>query len=367
MALATVLTESIARRAANSTRARAHEVTVIFVCEIFDGPRVDVSVLGIDHRVQSYTSSNLQEIKNGFESEGFHFLHFGSHEEFIGAVLSGELRKKSREVMVVFPHAEEGLGAGRHALLPSFCELNGLAHSGPGPHGCSIARHKYHAFSVLRESGVRVPDTWMFSAQHGWSAGISPPVGRKVIIKPAYESTCIGIDEDSVLVVQKDFNLEIERRALKFRQPVVAQDFIEGFEVGIPLLELDQVYSLPPVGFEIDGYPKFLKKPKTFREEAVLGLAKNYHFVPEFPSEISQLQDVGLSAFIAMDMAGIARFDVRVDREGVAWVFDTNEMPPALSASSYALSLGELGLSYGDMLTLWVASALRNDGKGQAN
>jgi len=200
----------------------------------------------------------------------------------------------------------------------------------------------------------------MFSLGAGWSTGEPPAIGKRVIIKPAYESTCIGIDDNSVLLVDQGFNRIVQDKAERFGQSVVAQEFIDGYEVGIPLLELDRIYSLPPVGFEISDHPQFLTKPKTFIEEAVLGSAKNYLLPNQFPVSPDVLKEIGYRAIMAMDMNGIARFDARIDNDGVAWIFDTNEMPPALSQSSYSLSLKSLGISYPEMLALWVASALRN-------
>ena len=61
-------------------------------------------------------------------------------------------------------------------------------------------------------------------------------------------------------------------------------------------------------------------------------------------------------------MSGVGRMDFRVDPDGRAWLFDTNESPPPLAGTSYAVAMQALGLDVSDMLAVWIGVCLRRAG-----
>jgi D-alanine-D-alanine ligase-like ATP-grasp enzyme len=61
-------------------------------------------------------------------------------------------------------------------------------------------------------------------------------------------------------------------------------------------------------------------------------------------------------------MRGVGRIDVRIDEDGRAFVFDTNESPPPLGGTAYAVAMASLGFSVVEMLAVWLGVCFRDFG-----
>lgn len=345
----------------------APSISLVFVTNISNGPILDVDETGVIHTAQFYTRNEADEIIRSFQNAGFHVLSYFSEQDFIKASLSGELDAASKAKRVVYSAAEGGTGAGRRALIPAFCNLLKIPVCNSGPHGCSVARHKFHANSVLACAGLRVPKTWMFSSKKGWIGGRSPELGSRVIIKPTFESMSIGIDDSSVAIVDVSFDEVVMRSSLRFAQPCIVQEFITGYEIGVPIVELEQPVALPIVGFAYDESDRYGDRPRTFDDENLSNHVRLFRFSHLPTSQYEAIQRAAVVAFEVLDMAGIARIDMRVDDDGRAWIFDTNEAPPPLPDTSYGSSLQQLGYTTTNMLALWVGVTLKRYGLIEAH
>lgn len=168
---------------------------------------------------------------------------------------------------------------------------------------------------------------------------------------------CIGVGDDAVTVVSSSFDAVIEERLSRFAQPVLVQEFVTGEEVGVPLLRIGEVHAFPPVTFRRKDGSSFLDRPRTFREEVIEGSVAIRAFDGD-PESVGVLQSSARLAFDALGMKGAARVDFRLDADGRAWAFDTNESPPPLPATSWAVSIAELGFDIDDMLATWLGVCL---------
>jgi D-alanine-D-alanine ligase len=255
------------RAAINQVDAAIQQITLVFVTNIRSDELVDVVSDGISNAAQHYSERQAETIIRSFQDAGFHVISYFEERDFLAEALSGELQKKSRRIPIVFPAAEGGSGPGRRALIPAFCAMVGLAYCNSTGHGCSVARHKFHANSILKRVGLPVPDSWMCRADGTWIGGRTPPLGTKVIVKPMYESMAIGISDSSVLVVDDAFDQFTAGRTQAFRQPVAVQQFVTGYEVGIPVLELDRPEALPVVTYTYEKNIRYGGRPRTFEDE----------------------------------------------------------------------------------------------------
>ena len=234
------------RALAQHVRADAARIRVIFVTNIRRETLADLGADGLLNLGQYYTTAQADQIVSSFQEIGVEVKSFFSEREFIGAATSDSLSASNKQ-LVVYTAAEGGTGSGRRALIPSLCNLLGLPVLNSGPHGCSIARHKFHANAVLARAGVRAPATWMYR-EDGWLTD-PPALGARVIVKPTYESSAIGVGDDSVRTVDPELVEFLRERVAAFGQPVVVQEFITGEEIGVSLVQLDRTHALPIVSF----------------------------------------------------------------------------------------------------------------------
>jgi D-alanine-D-alanine ligase len=167
----------------------------------------------------------------------------------------------------------------------------------------------------------------------------------------------IGIDEDSVRVVDASFGDFVARQHRRFGQPALVQAFVAGDEIGVPIARIGSPRALPPVAFRQRNGQPFGERAKTFRDElTALGVRLVSVDAP------SGLSDAAELAFRALEMGGVGRIDFRVDTDGQAWAFDTNESPPPLPGTSYATAMRRLGFGYEPMLAVWLGIGLMDAG-----
>jgi D-alanine-D-alanine ligase len=346
--------------AVTQAKEAARDLRLLFVTNLREeGDLQDLGPQGVLNSAQWYTAREAEAMVRSFQDLGLTVEPFFSEMDFLREVAIPRDANDHRQ-RIVYSTAEGGSGAGRRALLPSLCNLLDLPILNSGAHASSMVRHKFHAYTVLRESGIRVPETWQFG-RDGWTRGSGPSKGSRVIVKPVYESMGIGVDDDSVVTVDSGFDAFVAGRARKFQQPAVVQDFISGEEVGVPVARIGETYALPPIAQRRANGSRYGERPKTFRDEHVEhDLSHVVHVSSR--AEIEAIRAAAASAFDALDMKGVGRIDFRVDVDGRAWVFDTNGEPPPLAKTCWAVAMETLGFSLLEMLALWVGICLLDHG-----
>ncbi len=334
----------------------APELTLLFVTNIREGEVVDVGPAGISNVAQYYTRQQADAIIRSFQDLGVTVESFFNERDFIARVIEGGSRNRPE---IVYTTAEGGTGAGRRALIPSLCNLLDLPVLNSAAHACSLARHKLHANAVLRRFDVRTPETWQFDGA-GWTGGRKPVSGERVIVKPAFESMCIGVDHESVQLVDSGFNDFVRSRAESFSQSVVVQEFVSGEEVGVPLVHLGSTHPLQVLEVRRASGERFGDLPQTFEDHA----HHDVIYVPyeSEPEHYAAIQKAAMTAFDALGMSGIGRVDFRVDADGRAWAFDTNESPPPLAGTAYGTAMEQLGFPLRKMLAVWLGIGLAEAG-----
>jgi D-alanine-D-alanine ligase len=323
------------------------------VTNILTAQIADLSAEGVLNYAQYYSRMQADEIIRMLQADGYTVVaHFDEASFFKWALRRGADHDR---LTIVFNTAEGGTGQGRRALIPSFCNLLGLPIFNSAAHASTLCRHKFHANAVLARAGLRVPITWMFDS--AWIGGLRPPLGTRVILKPAYESMSIGVGDDSVMIVDDQFEGAVSNRRARFGQALVAQEFITGDEIGIPVLRADRTYTLPIVSFLRADGSQFASRPRTFEDECI-DHAVSQALYGCAPQQYRALQESAALAFDVLGMAGVGRIDLRVDVDGRGWIFDTNESPPPLIPTAYSRALAAIGVKPERMLSLWVGLKL---------
>ena len=348
----------VMRVLATQTLDITEDLHLLYVTNLQFGEVTDRDSSGLLNMAQYYTRTQTDEIIRSFQGLGLTVESFFNEIDFLAAVATLRPQPGSRQ-RLVYTTAEGGRGSGRRALIPAVCNLLGLPVLNSGAHACSIARHKFHANAVLKQVGVRTPQTWYFDHDR-WKGGTRPEEGSRVIIKPTYEGGCIGVDDDSLQIVDSTFDSFVQERNAAFRQPIVVQDFISGEEVLVPVIQIDAPYALSPMAHRRLSGEAFGSQPKTF--ESVL--RHDFILTPYQTSSASNtaLLNAAARAFDALEMRGVGRIDFRVDADDRAWVIDTNESPPPLRTTSHALAMNSLGFRFDEMLAVWLGVCLYDNG-----
>ncbi len=345
-------------------RRFANQTELLFVTNLIEGDVREYDNDGLSMSSQYYHESEISSLLRAFEALGFSVHPFYNEVDFIRWASDRSNETSGPRWKLVVTTAEGGDGEGRRALIPAFCNLVGLPCWNSPAHGSSVARHKFHANKILSACGVRVPAIWYYSReQNGWRNGDRPVNGQKVIIKPAWEGGSKGIDDESVLIADTDLSSYVARRAEKFGQACVVQEFKTGFEVGAPIVALPNATAAGLIGFSDGKNQRYGNRARTFLDEKINKSAKNFVFehIPAAQCERAML--TAERAFDILSMRSLGRIDMRIDEDGEAWIFDTNESPPPVPRSSFVQLFENLGLDYHDVLALMIGVNMLQFGK----
>jgi D-alanine-D-alanine ligase len=350
------------RDLASRTLAVAPGIRLLFVTNLRPDAEaiLDIGPGGVDNTAQFYTRRAADEIIRSLQELGVTVEAYFSELDLIRALVAPGPQGDERP-RVVYSTAEGGRGPGRRALLPALCSLLQIPILNCGAHASSMVRHKFHAYSVLSQVGVRMPRTWQFARGH-WTCDLAPPRGARVIVKPVYESMGIGVNQDSVHDVNADFSTVMADLTARFGQPAIAQEFVSGREVGVPVARLWGITrALPAIGqLRRDG-SDFGERPKTFHDEQVAHDLSHSRFDGNDEQVAAMLRSAVL-AFDALDMQGVGRIDFRVDADGRAWAFDTNGEPPPVPNTCWSAAMEHLGFSFSELLAVWLGICLADYG-----
>jgi D-alanine-D-alanine ligase len=265
---------------------------------------------------------------------------------------------------VVFNLCESIHGDNRfEALMPLLLDLAEIPFTGSCSFGLSLALRKEKVKDVLRGCNVPVARGGLVnSVVECASLALSFPA----IVKPAREDASVGISSASVVFNQADLEQRVAHVLETYRQPALAEEFIEGREVYVSVLGCvggePQVFPF----FEIDfsDLPADLPKIVSFEGKWV---EDSVEYKGTKPVRCEGLSDetraliakTALTAFHAVGLRDYGRVDIRLSANGVPYVIDVNpNCDLSELAGGYSRAARAAGLTYRELILRIVSLAL---------
>lgn len=317
------------------------ESTRLFIVVTTKAPET----MGTDYKLHSVSTSylsrqELEELVESFREYSDYLKIYTDIEAFLRDYYAGVLPV---EPTLIFESSAKGIGRGRDALIPALCDILHYPHLGAEATSSVLCSSKYQWSCVLRANGILVPDSYLYINGH-WVT--TPPTGIKYILKLNYECASIGLSTDSVMINDgKNLTEKASQLQADYKQPIIAQAFIAGYEVEVPVL-INHSFriALPPVGLEADGQ-KYYKDAFFDYETIYFDDYSLYDFAKVAPEAASSLQQCAQRIIDMLDLTGYMRIDFRVNTDGRFYAFDINNDPCINSCGSFQKSLEILGIS----------------------
>ena len=253
-------------------------------------------------------------------------------ESFMPRVVKGE-----RPGMVF--NVSYGLqGQARYTHVPSILEMVGIPYVASGPLGHSLALDKVVTKMILRQNDIPTPD---FAVLDTPEAPIPDDLIYPMIVKPKNEAVSFGL-----AVVNDAEELKKSAQVIfdRFRQPVLAEQYIDGREVNVGLLGNAPPEPFPPVMLSFgDGPQIYTYEDKTGRSGRTIQ--------PVCPAPISdeltaKAQEIAVRAFSALGLYDCARVDMRMDAEDNLHVLEVNSLPSLGEHGSYLVGAAYVGMDF---------------------
>lgn len=275
-------------------------------------------------------------------------------------VLARELKRL--EPRAVFNLAEAARGVPElEACVASVLELAGVAYTGNVPQTLALCLDKPKTKMLLHGAGVPVPrGVVVRDAGQDSFAGLEYPV----IVKPAYMDASHGIEPTNVVGDEKAARAKARELLEKFPPAAIVEQFIDGREINVALVEFDPGqptilplaeidWKLPPGVPKVCGYEaKWVEGTENFAKTPIKCPAEGVS-----DSLQQRIEQVALAAYRAAGCRDYARVDLRVDQDERPFVLEVNPNPCISPIAGVARSAGVAGWSYDELIRRLVRNA----------
>lgn len=300
--------------------------------------------------------TELDNLVEYFESARIYCQVVIDEQGFINWLMN-ERHHFPRRHVVVYNLAQNGTGPGRLTTVASLCRVYNIPLIDSDAYAVAIVHHKFHTLSLLSSFDLPVAPSWLFT-KNGWFVA-SPPQGVKLIAKPCFESASIGINADSVFTYDDTSYAFLMNKVRSYKQPITVQQFIEGYEIEVPVFEAAGPRTIAAVGVGFKKQrilnDKILTYDDVFSDEYDF-----YDFAEEDEKIASETMRAAETAFEGLGMKGIGRVDFRISKEKCFFIMEVNSKPHITKHSSFSFALKTIGCSGVDLAKFLVGATIEH-------
>jgi D-alanine-D-alanine ligase len=328
-------------------KVRSRPRIVVIYNRDFEGAEADP-----ENKAREDVKDVAQDILRILGTCGFEASQLGITNDISAAIASlVELKPNA-----VFNLCESIHGDSRfESLMPLLMDLSSIAYTGSCPFGLSLALRKEKVKDILRGCGVAVARGGLVNdVEECDKLELSFPA----IVKPAREDASVGICSASVTHNQEALKQRVRYVLDTYRQPALVEEFIEGREIYVSILERVDAEPMVFPFFEIDfsdmpsDRPNIVSFEGKWVEDSVEykgtrpvrceGLSAEMH---------ATIAKTALEAFRAVGLRDYGRMDIRLSPGGIPYIIDVNPNCDLSDlAGGYSRAAKAAGLSYKDLI-----------------
>lgn len=178
----------------------------------------------------SFSSSTLEKISDEYFNDVFEALktlspqvvHYNSPDEFIN-----NIQKHKKDLVFTIYGGEKSRN--RMALIPAICESYGIKYCGADTYARIICQDKYLSKLYCNDFGLKSAKGYLIRDIN--EVQLLDNLVFPIVLKPNMEGSSIGITESSLVKNIHEANILIKDLLEVHKQPILAEEFIEGKEV----------------------------------------------------------------------------------------------------------------------------------------
>jgi len=212
---------------------------------------------------------------------------------------------------------------------------------------------------VLRAAGVETPKFQVFSPQN--TVELNSELRFPLFVKPSRGGCSCGIDNDNLVFNKIQLTYVVERIHTQYNQPALVEEFAEGREFTVGILENGGLLVLPVLEIIYEpGQVRF----RTFDSKmSKPGLTKSVCPAPLSRSDIDRIKKTAFAAYKATGCRDFARVDIRFDIAGTPQVLEVNSLPGLdRDFGSFTRMAYEAGIAYHELVRTILLSACKRHG-----
>jgi D-alanine-D-alanine ligase len=274
---------------------------------------------------------------------------------------------RENRVDMVFNIAEGKSGKFRESEVPALLDYFNIPHTGSDTFSLALAMNKALTKKILKADSIPTPDFQIFVKGN---EELDPKLKFPLIVKPNCEGSAKGIDKSSVVTTKKDLFEKIRDTISTYKQEALVEEFIEGKELTVGILENGKTTVLPILEIDFSGCKNsgeyfYSWRMKEYQGNVELGLLPRFHCPARLDKETEErVKEVALKTHRAVGCLDISRIDIRLDANNIPYVLEINPLPGLdPKESNFPIMAYAAGMRYDDLIEAIVMSA--SERKGQ--
>ena len=249
-------------------------------------------------------------------------------------------------------------------FVPAVCRANRRACTGNTSSCLNICFDKWLTKALLQIRGVPTPKSFIVFQEN--DAEPEKFTGGPYIVKPIRADGSEGIDVSSVVDGHGDALIEAIRKVHKdFNQPALVEDYIDGREINVSMIEYDRKVEILPIA-EID-FSNFPKDKLRIVGYSAKWLKSTFEYMntpfkipAKLPEKTEELvRKYALLAWEATGCQDYARVDFRINKNGKPYVLEVNPNPDISPDAGFFDALSTIGLGYNEFVENVISNALK--------
>ena len=319
-----------------NNRSNMHVITV------FDDPYKVEAASGM------IFPTEISDVETGFSYASTYYTGYNNYFSFKRDVEQNVFSDPHKKYLV-YSTSQKGTDINRRSYVPILCQENGLSLLTCDAYRLGLLMDKSHYFSLIN-CFSHIPHTLTYLGQANFENTIN---SSYVILKPALECAAVGVTK--VKNENKIIMPLLAEMHKKYNQKILLQEYIEGYEISVPVLEKKGQYiSTPPVWVKFNGdiltYNMVDNFQYSFSVLPCTAFPYN-NIIPEVRRHAEQVMQ-----FIGSK--GLSRVDYRISAENQFYIFDIAALPVLADTGTCAQSFKALWGKSESMFQAIIGSSL---------
>lgn len=274
---------------------------------------------------------------------------------------------RKNRVDMVFNIAEGTSGKFRESEVPAILDYLDIPYTGSNTFSLALALNKALTKKILRAENIPTPAFQVFL---NGNQELNPDLRFPLIVKPNREGSAKGINISNVVNTQEMLFAKIREIINTYKQEVLVEEFIDGRELTVGILENGKTTILPILEIDFSTCKKsgeyfYSWRVKEYQGNAELGLIPTFHCPARLDKDIEELvRQAALKTHRALGCFDISRTDIRLSQDNIPYVLEINPLPGLNPReSNFPLMAYAAGMQYDDLIEAILLSASERKGR----
>jgi D-alanine-D-alanine ligase len=273
---------------------------------------------------------------------------------------------RKNKVDMVFNIAEGVKGKFRESEVPAILDYLNIPYTGSDTFSLALALNKSLTKRILKAENIPTPNFQTFIKG---DEELNPELKFPLIAKPNCEGSAKGINKTNVVHTKEELYKKIREIITVYRQEALVEEFIEGRELTVGILENGKVSILPILEIDFSGCKNsgeyfYSWRMKEYQGNADMGLLPTFHCPAKLDLETEKkVKEAALRTHRAVGCLDISRTDIRLDKFNTPYVLEINPLPGLdPKDSNFPAMAYAAGMEYDDLIEAILLSASERKG-----